>query len=59
MIYGRVSFRALVIHERTEKILVTTDYCLPSNAGQLDRFYIGLRGCAVYIHALLIALAES
>jgi hypothetical protein len=51
--YERVSFGALVFHERAKKILASADYPLPCYAGRADSFHIGFRGRALHLHALL------
>ncbi len=55
--YGRVSFGALVFHERAKKILASADHPLPCNAGRPDSIHIGFRRRTLHLHAFLKQLA--
>ena len=55
--YGRVSFGALVFHERAKKILAPADHPLPCYAGRPDSIHIGFRRRTLHLHAFLKQLA--
>ena len=55
--YGRVSFGALVFHERAKKILASADHPLPCYAGRSDSIHIGFRRRTLHLHAFLKQLA--
>src|SRR5438445_11052089 len=55
--YGRVSFGALVFHERAKKILASADPPLPCYAGRPDSIHIGFRCRTLHLHAFLKQLA--
>ena len=55
--YGRVSFGALVFHERAKKILASADHPLPCYAGRPDSIHIGFRRRTLHLHAFLKQLA--
>ena len=50
---GRVFDRALVFHERTKKILASSNHSLPRRARHPRGFHIRDRGGAVHLHVVL------